>query len=70
VQGFFQRGLDSGAPHQLDPSPAASRQRPVFPEISGGRHRFTIHFLEQPDPNRRAVQSSANVPFELVCCAI
>lgn len=69
AHGFFQRGLDSGAPHQLIRVllPAGWSH---FPEISGGKHRFTIHFLEQPDPNWRAVQSTADVPFELACCAI
>ncbi|MBK9951659.1 MAG: cell division protein ZapD [Candidatus Competibacteraceae bacterium] len=69
VQGFFQRTLDSGAPHQLIRVfiPAG---RPCFPEISGGKHRFTIRFLDQPDPNVRAVQSTADVAFELACCAI
>lgn len=68
-RGFFQRGLDSSTPHQIIQVllPAGGT---LFPEISGGRHRFTIHFLEQPDPNRRAVQSTADVPFELACCAI
>lgn len=69
VQGFFQRGLDSGTPHQLV-RVLLPTGNALFPEISGGRHRFSIHFLEQPDPNRRAVQSSANIAFELVCCAI
>lgn len=70
IRGFFQRSLDnSGAPHQLirvllPPGVA------FYPEISGGRHRFTIHFLEQSNPNRRAVQSSADIAFELACCAI
>ncbi|HHW75902.1 MAG TPA: cell division protein ZapD [Xanthomonadaceae bacterium] len=69
AQGFFQRGLDSNAPHQLIrvllPTGAG-----CFPEISGGRHRFTIRFLEQPDPSRRARQSSDDILFELACCAI
>jgi len=69
MRGFFQRGLDGGAPHQilrvLLPTSAG-----CFPEISGGRHRFTIHFLEQHNPNRRAVQSTADVAFELACCVI
>jgi len=69
IQGFFQRALDSSAPNQLirvwlHPGEV------FFPEISGGRHRFTVRFLEQPDPNRRASQSTADVPFELACCAI
>jgi len=68
-QGFFQRGLDGGASHQLIRVFILSGWT-CFPEISGGRHRFTIHFLEQPDPDRRAVQSTADIPFELACCAI
>jgi cell division protein ZapD len=68
-QGFFQRALNSETPNQiirvLLPLDGA-----IFPEISGGRHRFAIHFLEQPDPNRRAIQSMADIPFELACCAI
>ncbi len=69
VQGFFQRGLDSGVPHQLVRVLLPPGDL-FFPEISGGRHRFAIHFLEQSDPNRRAVQSSADIAFDLVCCAI
>ena len=69
VQGFFQRGLDSAASNQLI-RVLLSVGDGIFPEISAGRHRFTIHFMEQPDPNRRAVQSRADIPFELACCAI
>lgn len=69
ARGFFQRGLDGVAPHQLIRVLMPVGQ-PCFPEISGGRHRFTIHFLAQPDPNLRAVQSSADIAFKLACCAI
>lgn len=69
VHGFFQRGLDSGAPHQLI-RVSMPVGRSCFPEISAGKHRFTIHFLDQPDPNSRAVRSAADIPFELACCAI
>ena len=69
VHGFFQRGLDSTAPHQLI-RVLLPADRHCFPEISGGKHRFTIHFLEQPDPNCRAAQNTADIPFELACCAI
>lgn len=69
IQGFFQQALNNNAPNQLirvllPPGGA------LFPEISGGRHRFTIRFLEQLDPNHRACQSKADIPFELACCAI
>ena len=68
-QGFFQRGLDSNAPYQLI-RVLLPFDEAIFPEISGGRHRFTIRFLEQPDPNLRAIQSTSDIPFELTCCAI
>jgi len=68
-RGFFQRGLDSNTPHQLI-QVFLPRAEAIFPEISGGRHRFTIHFLEQPDPNHRAIQSTSDIAFELACCAI
>ncbi len=69
VNGFFQRALDASAPNQLIRVwlPGAESR---FPEISGGRHRFTIRFLEQPDPNRRAVASVSDVTFDLACCVI
>ncbi len=68
-RGFFQRGLDNNAPNQLI-RVLLPLNEAIFPEISGGRHRFTLHFLEQPDPNQRAIQSTADIPFELACCAI
>ena len=68
-RGFFQRGLDSNRPNQII-RVLLSHDVALFPEISGGRQRFTIHFLEQADPNRRAIQSTTDVPFELACCAI
>jgi cell division protein ZapD len=69
AQGFFQRGLDPNAPNQLIRvllPPGGT----LFPEISGGRHRFTIRFLDQPNPNHRATQSTADVSFDLACCVI
>jgi cell division protein ZapD len=68
-RGFFQRGLDSNTPHQII-QVLLPLGEAIFPEISGGRHRFTIRFLEQPDPNHRAIQRASDIPFELACCAI
>jgi cell division protein ZapD len=69
VDGFFQRALDCGAPYQLI-RVLLPTDCTCFPEISAGKHRFTIHFMEQSDPNCRAVRSNADMPFELACCAI
>ena len=40
----------------------------LFPEISGSQHRFTVRFLEWSTVESRAVQTSADVPFELSIC--
>lgn len=40
----------------------------VYPEISAGRHRFTIRFMQQRDVNARAMQSTADTAFQLQCC--
>ncbi|MGQ0586652.1 MAG: cell division protein ZapD [Gammaproteobacteria bacterium] len=42
----------------------------VYPEISAGRHRFTVRFMNQRDVNTRPTQTSADVPFQLQCCAL
>lgn len=41
---------------------------PLFPEISGSQHRFTIRFLEWSTINSRAVQTGHDVPFQLSIC--
>jgi cell division protein ZapD len=41
---------------------------PLFPEISGSQHRFTIRFLEWSTVECRAVQTSQDVQFKLSVC--
>ena len=41
---------------------------PLFPEISGSQHRFTVRFLEWSTINSRAVQTGHDVPFDLSIC--
>jgi cell division protein ZapD len=41
---------------------------PLFPEISGSQHRFTVRFLEWSTVEHRAVQISEDVPFQLSVC--
>lgn len=67
--GFFQKSLDPNIPCQMI-RVAIPASLPFFPEISGGKHRFTIRFMEQPNLNARAVQTAADVEFELICCTI
>lgn len=47
-----------------------SAEAGVYPEISAGRHRFTVRFMTQRDVGTRAVQASADVPFQLQCCTL
>ncbi|MGA9852156.1 MAG: cell division protein ZapD [Gammaproteobacteria bacterium] len=42
----------------------------VFPEISAGRQRITVHFLERPDTGGRAQQTKRDIGFKLVCCQL
>lgn len=42
----------------------------VYPEISAGRHRFTVRFMTQRDVNSRPTQAAADVPFQLQCCTL
>lgn len=66
--GFFQHTLDPNAPCQMVRIglPAAS---PCYPEISGGKHRFTVRFMNYLG-EERPVQMTEDVEFELLCCII
>lgn len=66
--GFYQQGLDTQPPGQLVRVilPADS---PYYAEISGGKHRFTIRFME-PNYVDRPLQTAADVDFTLACCTL
>lgn len=42
----------------------------VYPEISAGRQRITIHFLERHEAGIRAQQTKRDIGFKLVCCQL
>lgn len=65
--GFFQITLDTNVPNQLLRIIVDVAQ-PYFAEISGGKHRCTIRFM-QPSPNgQRPIQAAQDVPFTLMRC--
>ena len=69
TSGFYQQQLEAGMPCQIvrvlvDP------ELNVFPEISGGKHRFTVRFYEQNDTAVRPAQVKQDIAFELQCCGI
>lgn len=67
TSGFFQKPIESGLSCQLIRIRLPSDSN-YYPEISGGKHRFTVRFMEQSSSISRPVQTSENVEFELHCC--
>jgi cell division protein ZapD len=39
-----------------------------FPEISGGKHRFTVRFLQLTGYSNRPKQTKEDIEFEIACC--
>ncbi len=69
TEGFYQRSLDPNSPCQLLRI-GIPAEYGCFPEVSGGKHRFSIRFMEQPTPNEKATQIQDEIDFELTCCSI
>jgi cell division protein ZapD len=67
-EGFFQRSLDANQPYQLIRVEIPDNAN-YFPEVSGGKHRFTVRFM-QFDIARRPQQAYEDIPFRLSCCAM
>ena len=67
-QGFYQQNLDTQFPHQLI-RVSIENNLPYFAEISAGKHRLTIRFLE-PRTSARPLQAENDIQFQLTCCAI
>lgn len=68
-RGFFQKPIEAGVACQMVRvlMPAEST---LYPEISAGRHRFTVRFMEQAKTCDRPVQTENDVEFELHCCIL
>ena len=68
VSGFYQHSLDGNHPNQLIRVQIPSNV-PYYPEISAGKHRFTVRFM-QFDLAQRSQQSTDDIVFSLSCCAM
>jgi len=42
----------------------------VYPEISAGRHRATVRFMEFHDADLSVRQCRSNIPLQLACCRL
>ena len=69
-KGFFQEALDTTQPNQLlrIELPCESS---IFPEISAGKHRYSIRFLQsQESVDKIPVQFKQDVEFKLFRCSL
>lgn len=65
--GIHVQSLDG--PRQMLRIGVAAQQR-VHPEISAGKHRFTVRFMETRETSSRSHQVRENIEFQLACCGI
>ncbi len=67
-EGFFQRTLDTNTPcHMIRVT--IPHSLPYYAEISGGKHRFAIRFM-QMNLYERDTPSQESIDFLLSCCAL
>jgi cell division protein ZapD len=67
--GFFQRTLETSTPCQMIRVCLADNA-PCYPEISAGKHRFTVRFMHLKATRDRPTQIAEDVAFDLHCCVI
>jgi cell division protein ZapD len=69
-KGFYQESLDTSQPNQLIRI-EIPRELGIFPEISAGKHRYTIRFLESPQTvDKIPVQFKQDIEFKLYRCTL
>ena len=67
--GFFQMSLDMNQSIQLLRISIPSNET-CYPEVSAGKHRFSIRFMKNDDPAMRPDQCKEDVNFKLKMCTI
>jgi cell division protein ZapD len=67
--GFFQRSLDTNQAIQLLRI-SIPEDGTCYPEISAGKHRFSVRFMKNDDPAQRPEQCKEDVSFKLKMCTI
>jgi len=67
--GFYQKNLDASQTCLII-RVMLPKDTTVFPEISAGKHRFTIRFLKTDDLAQRPEQEKSNIEFKLSCCIL
>jgi cell division protein ZapD len=68
IGGFYQTNLEPNIQHQMVRISVAAEQN-IFPEISVGRHRMTIHFFSL-DVDGKIAQTTKDIAFSIACCKV
>ena len=67
--GFYKKTLEASAHCQMI-RVALSPDAEFYPEISAGRHRFTVRFMHPVQGSARPTQVEEDVKFQLLCCLL
>ena len=67
--GFFQKSLDTNQSILLL-CISIPQSAKCYPEISAGKHRFSVRFMKNEDPASRPEQCQENINFKLKMCTI
>ena len=69
ADGFFQKSIDTNQVIQLLRISIATNSD-YYPEISAGKHRFSVRFMSNKDPSKRPEQCNEDINFKLNLCTI
>jgi len=69
VKGFFQKVIDTNQAVQLLHISVPATHT-CYPEISAGKHRFSVRFMINPNPYTRPEQFTEDVMFRLKICSV
>ncbi len=68
-KGFFQKSLDTNQAIQLLRISIPEKSM-CYPEISAGKHRFSVRFMTNNNPASRPDQCHEDISFKLRMCSI
>lgn len=69
AKGFFQKVIDTNQAVQLLHISVPATDD-CYPEISAGKHRFSVRFMINPNPFTRPEQFTEDVAFRLRICSV
>jgi len=67
--GFLQQSIDPGAPFQML-RVSLDDDSDCYPEISAGKHRFSVRFMRLDPENGHPIQVTDDICFQLSTCQL